>query len=360
MFASSKGNPNAMKLRQQLISQAILIVILISVIFPLTYVVGMSLNPDQRRPTRIEQIFPTTPTLDNYRAVLTRPTANPVTFLELLGNSLFLAIGAPMVALLISVFAAYSFSRFRYTGRREAMIFIFALQLIPGISTLLPLYILLNSVRTSTNVVGIIFLLLGMIAAAGFSIWLLGRIRDREAGRNSYIVGLLGIAIGVALLWSGWSKFSGEGEDFSLRNSLYGVAVAIIAGGLPFAVWNLKGYLDTVPKELEEAALIDGASFNQTFFRIILPLAAPALAVTLFLMFQSAWTEFYLSWQFLTEPKDYTLAMTMWNITGQYAANISWGIFSAFAIMLTIPVAVVYAFFQRQIVGGLTSGGVKG
>src|SRR5205085_553493 len=86
--------------------------------------------------------------------------------------------------------------------------------------------------------------------------------------------------------------------SFNLRNSLLGVGLALTSGALPFAIWNLKGYIDTIPKELEEAASLDGASPTQTFLRIMLPLATPALAVTAFLGFLTGWTEFVMSWQF--------------------------------------------------------------
>ena len=90
--------------------------------------------------------------------------------------------------------------------------------------------------------------------------------------------------------------------DFNLRQSLLGVAFAVISGLLPFAIWNLKGYLDTIPKDLEEAAAVDGATRNQSFIKVVLPLAVPALAVTAFLGFIAGWTEFYFSVTFLRDP----------------------------------------------------------
>src|SRR5207302_2016170 len=128
--------------------------------------------------------------------------------------------------------------------------------------------------------------------------------------------------------------------SFNLRNSLLGVGLALTSGALPFAIWNLKGYIDTIPKELEEAASLDGASPTQTFLRIMLPLATPALAVTAFLGFLTGWTEFVMSWQFLTNPENFTLAMALWNITGQYAGNTPWSKFSAMAIIVALPVSV--------------------
>ena len=134
----------------------------------------------------------------------------------------------------------------------------------------------------------------------------------------------------------------------------------MVSGGLPFAIWNLKGYIDTIPKELEEAALIDGCNPTQTFALVMMPLAVPAIAVTGFVGFMGGWTEFALSWQFLTCAKDFTLTMALWNMTGQYADSVPWGIFAAMSILIALPVSVVYLALQRYIVGGLTIGGVKG
>jgi arabinogalactan oligomer/maltooligosaccharide transport system permease protein len=147
--------------------------------------------------------------------------------------------------------------------------------------------------------------------------------------------------------------------DFNLRNSLYGVGLAMLSGMLPFSIWNLKGYLDTIPRDLAQAARIDGASYNQTFLYIILPLATPALAVTFFLGFLTGWTEFVLSWQFLTDPQTFTLAMSLWNMVGQWSGDTPWSAFAAMAIMVALPVSIVYLILQKYIVSGLVVGAVK-
>jgi arabinogalactan oligomer/maltooligosaccharide transport system permease protein len=118
--------------------------------------------------------------------------------------------------------------------------------------------------------------------------------------------------------------------------------------------------VDTIPRELEEAGKIDGADSNQIFWKIMLPLAMPQLAVTFFLGFIGHWQEFVLPWLFLTKPTDYTLSMTLYNMTGQYATAIPWNTFSAFAIIVAFPVAVIYIILQKQIVSGLMLGSVKG
>ena len=147
--------------------------------------------------------------------------------------------------------------------------------------------------------------------------------------------------------------------DFNLRNSLLGVGLAVVSGLLPFAIWNLKGYLDTIPKDLEEAAEVDGATKNQTFLKVTLPLARPALAVTAFLGFLGGWTEFYFASTFLTDPQDYTLAVALNSMVGGYATQTPWSDFAAFAILVAAPVSIVYFAFQRYIVSGLAVGGVK-
>lgn len=298
--ASFTPKEKPLKLGKQLALQALLLFITLTVLFPILWVLSMSLDPRGLRPLTLT-LIPANASLEAYTAVIDKPTNNPVTFWELAKNSFMLAISVSVLSVLIGVFAAYAFARFKFTGRQFLMLAIIIVLMLPSVASLAPLFVLLNKVQ-----------------------------------------------------------FSLGGVNFNLRNSLIGVGLAILSGALPFAIWNLKGYIDTIPKELEEAALIDGASPNQTFFKIMLPLAMPALAVTAFLGFLTGWTEFAISWQFLTNPKDFTLAMALWNMTGQYAANTPWSRFSAMAILVALPVAAVYLSLQKYIVGGLTVGGVKG
>lgn len=145
-----------------------------------------------------------------------------------------------------------------------------------------------------------------------------------------------------------------------IRTSLVGLMIAYSAGTLPFAIWNLKGYFDTVPKDLEEAALIDGCTRTQTFWQVVLPLSAPAVAVTALFGFMSGWTEIILAWTMLENPKTFTLAMALYGMVGQYGTFKPWNQFAAMSLIISLPVVVVMLFLQRYIVSGLTSGGVKG
>jgi ABC-type maltose transport system permease subunit len=152
-----------------------------------------------------------------------------------------------------------------------------------------------------------------------------------------------------------------DGDTQPLRVTLFGLAVAYASGSLPFAIWQLKGYFDTIPRELEEAALVDGATLFSTFFVVILPLSLPALAITILFSFMTGWTEFLLAWMFLEDPQRFTLAMGLRAMQGgQNQPAVDWNLFAAMSILMSIPVLVVFYGFQRWIVSGLTLGSVKG
>jgi arabinogalactan oligomer/maltooligosaccharide transport system permease protein len=354
----SSASGRQLKPWQQALFQSLCLLIAATVLFPVMWIVSMSLDPrDISRPTEL-RIIPPGASADAYLAVLDRPTANPVSFFELAFNSIKLAGGVSLFALLIGVSAAYAFSRFKFPGRQWMMISVLAITVLPSVATIAPLFALLNSVRISAGLLSIALVIAGLLVLGFTAMAVVPALRIGSATMGTYVIAAVGGVLGLAVIWSGIN--AGADDIFILRNSLLGVGIAMISGALPFAIWNLKGYLDTIPKELEEAAIIDGASAAQIFFQIVLPLSTPALAVTGFLGFVTGWTEFFLSWQFLTRPEDFTLAMALWNMTGQYAGSVPWSRFAAMSVLVSLPVAVVYLLLQRYIVGGLTLGGVKG
>ena len=147
---------------------------------------------------------------------------------------------------------------------------------------------------------------------------------------------------------------------FNSGASLLGVALAVTATTLPFAIWNMKGYLDTIPRELEEAATVDGAGKFQIFRHVILPLSTPVIAVTAFFGFVAGWTEFLMASVFVVgDPNQWTLSIALNALVGQYAGSTPWSQFAAFSVLFALPVMIVYLWLQRYIVSGLTIGGVR-
>ena len=282
--------------RRQIVLQIVCLLIAATVLFPIIWIVAMSLDP--RDISRPDSLIPPGASLTAYGKVIVKPTLNDISFLRLALNSVAIAVVVSLASVSIGSMAAYAFSRLQFRGREFLMIAILAVLMLPAVATIAPLFVQLNKIQLGA---------------------------------------------------------------FNLRASLLGVALAVTSSQLPFAIWNIKGYLDTIPKELEEAASIDGAGRFQIFLRVILPLATPVLAVTAFFGFIAGWTEFYFSSVFLTGNVDLTtLAMALNGMVGQYAASTPWSQFAAFSVLVALPVSVVYLFLQRYIISGLTVGGVKG
>lgn len=147
-------------------------------------------------------------------------------------------------------------------------------------------------------------------------------------------------------------------EKLHLLDSLTGLVLVYATTALPFCIWNLKGYFDTLPRELEEAAVMDGASPAQVFIRVVLPLARPALAVTALFSFMTAWNEFILAATLLNDPTRFTLPVALQQYVGEY--KVEWGKFAAGALVISAPVMALFFALQKHLVGGLTAGGVKG
>ncbi|WP_044641448.1 carbohydrate ABC transporter permease [Risungbinella massiliensis] len=147
-------------------------------------------------------------------------------------------------------------------------------------------------------------------------------------------------------------------NNLGLLNSYTGVILAYSTVSVPFCVMMLKSFFDTIPYELEEAARVDGLSHFGTFYRIVLPLALPGLAVTAFYSFITAWNEFLIAITFLSDETMYTLPIGLRQFVNQF--NNDYHLMSAAAILITLPVLIFFFVAQRYLISGMTAGGTKG
>ena len=147
-------------------------------------------------------------------------------------------------------------------------------------------------------------------------------------------------------------------DKVGLLDTLTGLVLVYASTAVPFCTWMLKGYFDTLPKEMEEAAQIDGASPLQIFVRLTLPLSRPAIAVTALFSFMTAWNEFILAATFLSDESRFTLPVALQRHVGEFRTD--WGLFAAGALLASVVVMGVFFALQKHLVGGLTAGSVKG
>ena len=217
-------------------------------------------------------------------------------FLRWFANTLILCVVVPLGQVFCSALAAYAFSRFRFTGRRPGLLTLLLIQLFPQF----------------------------LAAVALFTMF-------TEIGE---VIPALGL------------------------NTLLGYALVLMGGALG-QVWLIKGFFDAIPRELDEAAIMDGAGHATIYFRIILPLVRPILAVTGLLAFIGIISEFLLASIFLTGNDSKTLAIGLYGIIDADRSN-NLGVFAAGALLAALPVILLFQYLQRYIVGGLTAGAVKG
>lgn len=192
-------------------------------------------------------------------------------------------------------------------------------------------------------------LIIAATSAYAFSRW-------RFHGRNAFLVFLLATQmIPAAMMMVPLYIIAAR---LHLINTYRGLVIAYSVSSVPFSIWIMKGYYDTIPASLEEAATIDGDSRMYTLWRIILPLAAPALAVVFLFNFMSSWNDFLLARIMLQKPQMYTWPLGLQSLQAQFATE--WGAYAAASLLLAVPVASLFLYTSKWLISGLTLGSVKG
>ncbi|MBK7534511.1 MAG: maltose ABC transporter permease MalG [Myxococcales bacterium] len=268
-------------------------------VFPLLMVISISLRPGN---FATGELIPREITLDHWKSALgmTIVDANgklvppPFPVLTWLWNSIKVASISALCILLLSTTAAYAFARLRFRLKEQVLSSLLLLQMFPAVLTLVAIY-------------------------AVFEV------------------------LGTYVPWLGLDT--------------HGAVVLSSLGGISLHIWTIKGYYETIPAEIEEAAKVDGATPFQAFWRVLLPMAVPILAVVFVLAFIGAIIEYPVAAILLNSEDKYTLAVGSKQYL--YPQNYLWGDFAAAALLSGLPITAVFLASQRYLVGGLTAGGVK-
>jgi arabinogalactan oligomer / maltooligosaccharide transport system permease protein len=212
-------------------------------------------------------------------------------------NSILIAGLAALASVFLSALAAYAFSRMRFRGRRVGLLALLLIQMFPQFLAIVAIFLVFSTITDLWPVIGF--------------------------------------------------------------NSPWGLILLYLGGALGVNTWLMKGFFDTLPRELDESATMDGAGHATVFFRILVPLVAPILAVTGLLAFIGTINEFLIANVFLTDTSAKTLSVGMYGLVAGERNN-NFGLFCAGTLLTAIPTVLVFQFLQRYIVGGLTAGAVKG
>ncbi len=271
-----------------------------AVVFPFLVVLSVSLRPGN---FASGSLIPSTISLEHWRYVLGMPyigvdgkqTMPDLPVMAWLWNSIKVAAMSACVTLLLSTTASFALARMRFRGRQQMMTGLMLMQMFPAVLALVALYAIFDRIGTAFPAIGL---------------------------------------------------------------NTHASLVLAYSGGIAMHVWTLKGYYDTLPGEIEEAARVDGATPWQAFWRVLLPMAVPILVVVFMLAFIGAIIEYPVASVLLTQQDQLTLAVGSKLFVHEH--NFHWGDFAAAAILSGLPITAVFLLAQRWMIAGLASGGVKG
>lgn len=254
-------------------------------LYPILRVLTISLRPGDNLLNESLRIIPKDASFENYVKLFTEKP-----FLIWIRNSVLVTIVVTILGVVLASLAGYSFSRFRFPGRKAGLLGLLVTQMFPATMLLLPLFIMISKLN--------------------------------------------------------------------LINSFLGLIIMYSASALPFCIWLMKGYYDTIPFSLEESAMMDGANKFFAFRKIILPLAAPALVITALFSFMTAWNEYVVAAQVLWYDDMFTIPLGLKSLQGNMTTE--WGMYAAGALLISIPVIILFLVLSKWLVSGLTLGSVKG
>ena len=272
--------------RDDVLTYIALLLVLLFFGIPLLWILSLSLRDQAEILATSLNPVPSQPTLDNYSAIL-----QSAQFPRFLFNSLLLSLGAAIGVMLVSIPAAYAFSRLDFRGRKPLLLGVLGLQMISPLVVAFPLY------------------------------------------RYFASLGLL--------------------------DSMAAVGVVYVAILMPLATWMLKGFFDGIPRDLDDAARLDGASRLMVVRMIILPVARSGLTAVFVLTAILAWGEFVIPYILLTSPSALPISVGILNFQGTYSANAT-GILAAGGMIAILPAILVFVVLQRFIVGAFLGGALKG
>jgi ABC-type maltose transport system permease subunit len=274
-----------------------IVVIIVFTLFPVMWIISAAINPagSMSSQTFIPQgVDSVDDMMVNVNGLLNDPQ---VPFWSWVLNSLVVSGITTLLTLAISALSAYSFSRFRFAGRRQLLVTILLIQVFPNLLAMVALYLLL-------------------------------------------------LQIGPYIPFLGLNQHGG-------------LILLYLGGAMGVNTWLMKGFFDTIPRDIDESAMVDGATHWQTFIQLIFPLVRPVMAVVAILAFVGTLNEFVLARIILQDREKWTLMVGLFNFVDAEFSN-DWGKFAAGALLAATPVVILYISLQKYIVGGLTQGAVKG
>lgn len=195
-----------------------------------------------------------------------------------------------------------------------------------------------------------LLLVIPIAALAGYSVSRFEFPGIKEAGFSILAIRMLPTTLLVVPLYLIF-------KNINLLNNLFSLVIANTSFIMPFAIWMLKGYFDSIPPTLEDAAQIDGCSLIGALFRVVIPLSAPGLAATTIYSAILSWAEFIFAYTFMSGSESWTLTVGISSFRGQYTTN--WNAMMAMSMIVIIPIMILFIFLEKYLVSGLSAGAVK-